>query len=74
MASRSDAPSRVRARPSAELLARLRQGKAQLRQEREGLPLREKVRQVLELQRVQHALLARRGTLETWQRPWEIEP
>jgi hypothetical protein len=74
MASRSDAPSRVRARPSAELLARLRQGKAQLRQEREGLPLREKVRQVLELQRVQHALLARRGALETWQRPWEIEP
>ena len=76
MGSRSEnAPSvRVRARPSASLTARLRRGKAALRRERERMPLREKVRQVIELQRFVYPLLARRRALEPWQRPWEIEP
>jgi hypothetical protein len=76
MVSRSEDASTLgqRTRPSAELLARLRQGKAELRREREGLSLREKVIQVMELQRVQYPLLARRRPLEPWERPWEIEP
>ena len=61
-------------RPSAELLAKLRQGKAELRREREGMSLREKVRQVMELQRIQYPLLARQRPLEPWERPWDIEP
>jgi hypothetical protein len=73
MDSRSEGGPAVetRSRPSAELIARLRQGKAELRRERERLPLREKVRLVLELQRFQFPLLARQRPLEPWERPWE---
>ena len=64
----------VRARPSAELIARLRQGKDELRREREGQSLPEKVRQVIELQKTQLPMLARLRPLEPWERPWDIEP
>jgi hypothetical protein len=76
MASRSDGTTadRVRPRPSAELIARLRQGKDELRREREGLSLREKIRQVLELQRLQYPLLKQQRQLEAWERPWDVEP
>lgn len=76
MGSRSRDASAVglRARPSPELIAKLRQGKAELRFEREALALREKVRQVMELQRLQHPLLAQQRPLQDWERPWEIEP
>ncbi len=67
-------PARVRPRPSAATVARQRRGKAELRREREQMPLREKVRQVIELQRFVYPLLSRRRTLEPWERPWEIEP
>jgi hypothetical protein len=75
MGSRSENAPRVRlrARPSASLTARLRRGKAELRRERERMPLPEKVRQVIELQRFAYPLLARQRTLEPWERPWEIE-
>jgi hypothetical protein len=62
------------ARPSAELLTKLRDGKAALRQRRISLPLREKVRQVLALQRLQHPLLAARRPLRSWEQPWDVEP
>ena len=76
MVSRSEDASTLglRPRPSAELLAKLRQGKAELRREREGLSLRETVRQVMELQRIQYPVLARQRPLEPWERPWDIEP
>jgi hypothetical protein len=76
MGSRSDDATAVdvRARPSAELLAKLRAGKDALRRERERMPLPDKVRQVIELQKVVYPLLARQRTLEPWERPWEIEP
>jgi hypothetical protein len=76
MGFRSEAASSVgaRARPTPELIARLRRGKEGLRRERERLPLPEKVRQVIELQRVVYPLLARRRALEPWERPWEVEP
>jgi hypothetical protein len=76
MAPRSDprSPGATEpARPSAELLTALRAGKAALRQQRVALPLREKVRQVLELQRLQYPLLARQRPLRAWERPWDIE-
>lgn len=38
------------------------------------LPLREKVRILLELQRRDLELLKRHRPLESWERPWEIEP
>jgi len=76
MGSRSEDASSIdpRARPSADLMARLRRGKVELRRERERMPLPEKVRQVIELQRFVHPLLARQRALEPWERPWEIEP
>jgi hypothetical protein len=54
MGSRSKtAPmAETRPRPSATLVAQLRQGKDDLRRDRENLSLCEKVRQVLELQRL----------------------
>ena len=76
MASRSDEwrAVRDRARPSSDLLAKLRAGKSELRRHRERLPLPEKVRLVIELQRVVYPLLARRRALEAWERPWKVEP
>ena len=37
-------------------------------------PLREKVRILLELQRQELPLLARRRPLRPWERPWDITP
>jgi hypothetical protein len=76
MGSRSDRASAVdpRPRPSAELIARLRRGKDELRREREGMSRPDKVRQVIELQKAVYPLLARRRALEPWERPWEVEP
>jgi len=69
MGSQSDRP-----RPSPELVGRLRQGKDALREHRRAMSLRDKVRQVLELQRVQLPLLARQRPLRWWERPWDVEP
>jgi hypothetical protein len=55
-------------------VAKLRAGKSELRRNRERLPLPEKVRLVIELQRVVYPLLARRRALEAWERPWDVEP
>jgi hypothetical protein len=74
MGFRSESGVGSRSRPSAELVAKLRQGKDELRRDREALPLPEKIRQVIELQRLQYPLLARQRTLRSWERPWEIEP
>ena len=38
------------------------------------LPLREKFRILLEMQRQDYPILAARGALRPWERPWEIEP
>jgi hypothetical protein len=56
------------------ILGHQRRGKSKLRRVREPLPLREKVRQVIELQRFVYPLLSCRRSLEPWERPWEIEP
>jgi hypothetical protein len=38
------------------------------------LPLKEKVRILLELQRQDHPLIARQRPLRSWERPWAISP
>ena len=63
-----------RPRPSPELLERLRQGKIALRERRRAMSLRDKVREVLELQRMMLPLLARHRPLRWWERPWDVEP
>jgi hypothetical protein len=72
MASHSD-PS-VESLPSEGLLRRLWEGKAALHQRHSNLALPEKVRLVMELQRIVLPLIARHRRLRSWERPWEIEP
>ena len=69
-------PSEIRdgAPPPAELLEQLRRGKAALHRRHAALPLPEKVRLVMELQRIVLPLIARQRALRSWERPWEIEP
>ena len=63
-----------RPRPSPELVAKLRAGKAALREQRIALPLREKVRQMLQLQEIYVCQLAKRRALLPWERPWRVKP
>ena len=67
-------PPRRRPRVSPELLDALRKGKAVLRRHREKADLREKIRIVLELQRLCLPLIERRRRLAEWERPWAITP
>ena len=48
--------------------------KREWHQEQAGLPLREEVRILLELERQELPLLARQRPLRPWERPWEITP
>jgi hypothetical protein len=61
-------------RPTPELLARLRAGKARLRAEHASLDLPAKVSQVLALQQIYLPLLERQRPLRSWERPWNVEP
>lgn len=42
--------------------------------EQARLPIKEKVRILLELQKQDLPLLARRRELKWWEKPWDIEP
>ena len=72
MASRSDS-GRV-AFPAEALLQQLWKGKAALHARHANLPLSEKVRLVIELQRIVLPLLARQRPLRSWEKAWEIDP
>ena len=67
-------PQKRRPRPSPELLDALHAGKSALRRQRETSSLREKIRIVLELQRLCLPLIKRRRPLADWERPWAITP
>jgi len=71
MASRSE--SRVDVPALDDLLRQLWKGKAALHQRHSALPLPEKVRLVMELQRIVVPMIARQRPLRSWERPWEIE-
>jgi hypothetical protein len=72
MASRSD-PAGVTF-PTEALLQQLWKGKEALHAAHARLPLVEKVRLVIELQRIVIPLIARQRPLRPWERPWEIDP
>ncbi|MEK6371307.1 MAG: hypothetical protein AABO58_01300 [Acidobacteriota bacterium] len=61
-------------RPTPELLDSLRKSKQDLHASQRELPLPEKIRQVLALQRIDYAVRSARGELRSWETPWEIEP
>ena len=53
---------------------RLLEAKGDWHRTQARLPLREKVRILLELQRQELPLVARHRPLRSWERPWPIEP
>ena len=55
-----------------EAIRRLREGKRELRHARTHMPLPEKVRQVVKLQRVMLPLIRRQRPLQPWERVWRI--
>ena len=67
-------PPKRRPRASPELLEALRAGKSTLRRQRGKSDLREKIRIVLELQRLCLPMIERRRRLAEWERPWAITP
>jgi len=60
--------------PLSEAMRALLARKREWHRAQARLPLREKVRILLELQRQDLPLLAARRPLEPWERPWEITP
>lgn len=54
--------------------ATLAASKAAWHRAQAALPLREKVRILLELQKQDLPLIARQRPLRSWERPWPIEP
>ena len=66
--------------PEADLAARhavlqgLFDAKAEWHRAQARLPVREKVRILLELQRQDLPLIARRRRLRPWERPWPVTP
>lgn len=57
-----------------EEIATLFKAKAEWHAEQARLPVKEKVRILLELQRQDYPLLQRHRKLDWWERPWDIEP
>ena len=53
-------------------LTRLRRGKDQLRKQRREMTLPEKVRQVVELQKITLPAIRRRRALKYWERVWPL--
>jgi hypothetical protein len=60
-------------RPTPELLAALRRGKEELHDAQRHLPMPEKVRRVVELQRLTIPQIARRRPLQYFERAWPTE-
>lgn len=60
--------------PLAAVPADQLRSKAAWHRAQAALPLREKVRILLELQRQDLPLIGRHRPLRSWERPWPIEP
>ena len=60
-------------RPSADV-AELLERKRAWHRAQAAAPLQEKVRILLELQRQDLPLIARRRPLRPWERPWDVTP
>jgi len=43
-------------------------------QKQAQLPIKEKVRIMLKMQRDDYPILLRRGVLRSWEKPWDTEP
>jgi len=61
-------------RPAPEEVARIFEAKREWHRRQSELPMVEKVRILLQLQREDLPLIRRHRSLEPWEKPWEIEP
>jgi hypothetical protein len=62
-------------RPSDELIARLYEAKHGLPAGQRALSLPDKLRKLLELQKIYYEVSQSRGVeLRWWEKPWDIEP
>jgi hypothetical protein len=58
----------------ADITERLRDGKRGLRRKRIAMSLEEKVREVVELQKIHVAVVGRRRALHPLERVWNLDP
>ena len=56
------------------MIAELAKNKREWHRAQAALPIREKVRILLELQKQDLPLIAKQRPLRSWERPWPIEP
>lgn len=59
--------------PIDDVLEKLRAGKRELRRKRVAMSLPEKVRQVIELQKIVLPAIRRRRPLRSWERVWPLD-
>ena len=64
----------VAGRPTPELMESLFEAKRRWHEAQARLPIREKFRILLEMQRLHLPLIARQRPLKPWEQPWEVEP
>jgi len=57
----------------SSIAARLRAGKATLREQRRSMTLPEKVQQVIELQSAVLPLIRKQRATRSWERVWDVE-
>jgi len=55
-------------------VAELFRAKAEWHRKQAQLPIKQKVKILLELQRQDHPLLKRHRRLEWWEQPWPVDP
>lgn len=60
--------------PNYPEMEKVFQAKTEWHRRQARLPIKEKVRILLELQKQDYPLLKKQRRLEWWERPWEIEP
>ena len=63
-----------RQRPDPDMMSKVFAAKAEWHRQQSRLPLKDKFRILLQLQRQDYPLLKRHRTLEWWEKPWEVEP
>ena len=60
-------------RPDSRFMSLIFENKARMRRNQANLPVREKLKILIELQRIGCKVISQRRKLEWWERPWEIE-
>ncbi len=61
-------------RPTPELMEELFEAKRRWHEEQAQLPIREKFRILLKMQRMSLPLIEQQRPLKPWEKPWDVEP